>query len=89
MFGERSDNIQRHVQSPVAISKAKQRNLLKHKFRHITFVSSSSDLDIIRMKIERFIMGLYSYRRYKTKKVSNTIKTVDFVINHSKNLKKY
>lgn len=63
------------------------RNLLKHKFKNITFVSSSSDIDIVRMKIERFIMGLYKYNNYKTNKIQDTIKTVDFVINRSKNLK--
>jgi leucyl aminopeptidase len=62
------------------------RYLLKHKFKHVSLVCSSTDLDTVRILIENLILSLYEYTHYKTNKKPITIKQVDFVVANSKKL---
>ena len=62
------------------------RYLLKHNFKHISLVCSSTDIDTIRIIIENLILSLYEYTYYKTNKKPITIKQFDFVVANSKKL---
>jgi leucyl aminopeptidase len=65
------------------------RYILNHKFQNIALLCNSTNIDIVRLIIENFILGIYEYNTYKKNgenKQNNLIKNINFILPKSNKL---